>query len=138
LQLMALQGGALSVAPGDIRQISFLSLQAGGGNQDGLPSSFNDSGVLTFHALFTDGTAGVFSASVPSVSLPSVSIRKNPSTADIQFTTTTGHSYFVESSDSLTTPHWQLVGSVVQGTGTTLTVPDSQPGARRFYHVVQQ
>src|SRR5207245_504980 len=56
LQLIARQGAAFTVAPGDTRQISFLSLQAGGGNQDGLPSSLNDSGVLTFHAIFTDNT----------------------------------------------------------------------------------
>ena len=47
---------------------------AGTGNEDGRPSSFNDSGQLTFGALFTDGTSGVFVSNLVAVPEPSATV----------------------------------------------------------------
>jgi hypothetical protein len=60
LKLIAREGKPLEVAPSDFRTISSLFFYFDTGNEDGRPSSFNDSGQLAFYATFTDGSEGVF------------------------------------------------------------------------------
>ena len=136
LQPIALEGTSLPVGPGDLRQISFLSFQLGGGNQDGLPSSMNDAGVLAFHASFSDGSAGIFTAALPAV-LRIVSIQKDGTGAHINFETVLGHSYRVEFKNRLTDATWTALGSNVGGTGGIVTATDPNAGSMRFYRVVQ-
>jgi hypothetical protein len=55
----------LEVAPSDFRTVSTVTLgslqqEAGSGNEDGRPSTFNDHGQVAFLASFTDGSSGVF------------------------------------------------------------------------------
>lgn len=74
LQVIAMEGGLLNVsdipnAP-DFRVVDRLGFTDGSGNQDGLASAFNDAGELAFYASFTDGTSGVFVASVNLVPEP--------------------------------------------------------------------
>ncbi|MEM1108258.1 MAG: choice-of-anchor tandem repeat NxxGxxAF-containing protein [Planctomycetota bacterium] len=49
----------------DLRTISDLTTILTTSNGDGLPSSFNDFGQITFTLEFTDGSSGVFVANVP-------------------------------------------------------------------------
>jgi len=65
LMLIAREGDLFEVAPGDLRIISSLSLVTSSGGQDGRSSSFNDFGQLAFLANFTNGSSGVFVATVP-------------------------------------------------------------------------
>jgi uncharacterized protein YjbI with pentapeptide repeats len=60
LQLVAREGDALEVAPGDFRTISALNRTDHNANSNGWPSAFNNFGQLAFWASFTDGTQGVF------------------------------------------------------------------------------
>jgi hypothetical protein len=58
------------VGPGDLRTISLLSFPGGSGNQqDGLPLVLNDAGQILFRAAFSDGSSGIFLASVPEPSM---------------------------------------------------------------------
>ncbi len=59
-------GQFFEVAPGDVRQVAFLSLNdfyLGSGGEDGRPSSFNDLGQLVFNLNFTDGSIGTYVSS---------------------------------------------------------------------------
>lgn len=61
---IAREGGSLEVAPGDVRTISTLSILT---NENGIVNrqfAFNDFGHVVFQSVFTDGTQGVFVASV--------------------------------------------------------------------------
>ena len=64
LQLIALEGQMFDVNDDplieDLRVIGNLAFTGGSGNEDGLPSGFNDLGQLAFFAEFTDGSSGVF------------------------------------------------------------------------------
>jgi len=74
LRLIALTGDLLDVDDGsgtDFREISGLDFARGTGNEDGLPSGFNDLGQLAFLAHFTDGTSGVFVSSLVAIPEPS-------------------------------------------------------------------
>jgi hypothetical protein len=138
LQLIALESNSLSLGPGDTRQISFLSLQSGGGNQDGVASSLNDAGTVAFHAFFADNSAGVFTASFPAP-WPISSIQKVGSNIQIMFPSALNHTYQVEFKDDLTTLDWSPLGSPYNGTGSTITATDIGGGGltKRFYHVLQ-
>jgi len=78
LELITRVGDLLEVATGDFREIRDLHFVAGSGfpdnstgNQDGRPSGFNNKGLLTFAAEFTDFTSGVFVSSQVLVPEPS-------------------------------------------------------------------
>jgi hypothetical protein len=138
LQLVAREGNTLTVGPGDTRQIVFLSFQYGGGNEDGLASSLNDSGVLTFHAAFTDGSAGVFTASLGTLA-PISSIQKIGNDIQINVPTALNHTYQLGYKDNLTDQNWTPLGAPANGTGNVVTLTDIGAGSltKRFYHVVQ-
>ncbi len=74
LRLIAREGNALEVAPGDLRTIASLSFQSNAGNSDGQPSGFNDEGVLAFGASFTDGSSGIFVSRLASVPEPKLGL----------------------------------------------------------------
>ena len=65
LHLVAHTGAEFEVAPGDVRQVELIKLNAGGSSADGQLSAFNDAGQLAFGLRFTDGSEGVFVATVP-------------------------------------------------------------------------
>jgi hypothetical protein len=70
VQVIALEGGPLEVAPGDFRTINDLQIGTSGlffgdlsgtsGNSDGRSSAFNNRGQFAFYATFTDGSRGIF------------------------------------------------------------------------------
>ncbi|WP_425397365.1 DUF7453 family protein [Aeoliella sp.] len=67
LHFVARKGETIDVDDGpgvDERTIAAFGFWNGSGNEDGLRSSFNDSGQLVFSAAFTDGTGGVFVSSL--------------------------------------------------------------------------
>jgi hypothetical protein len=70
LQLIALTGDVLQVAPGDFRIISSLDFVALPGNGDGAPSGLNSAGQVSFRAAFTDGSSGAFVSNVAAVPEP--------------------------------------------------------------------
>jgi hypothetical protein len=77
LQFVIREGDVLDVdnGPGiDLRTISTLTFGSDSGNEDGMPSTFNDYGQLTFHASFIDGSDGVFVWSPVFIPEPSSSI----------------------------------------------------------------
>ena len=61
LKLIAREGDALEVAPGDIRTISTLRFDPTN-DDNGVYSGLNDQGHLTFTATFSDGSSGIFVA----------------------------------------------------------------------------
>jgi len=64
LQLVARKGGTLQVRPGDIRVITSVNLTTGSGGGNGLGRGLNDRGEVAFSATFSDGSAGIFVASL--------------------------------------------------------------------------
>ena len=64
LHLVAHSGMPFEVAPGDVRVVDLVKLSAGGSSADGQLAGLNDAGRLAFAASFTDGTEGVFVATV--------------------------------------------------------------------------
>lgn len=71
LQLVAREGGLLEVAPDDFRRVAALSSSVTGiGPSANYRGQFNNLGQLAFHAAFTDGTQGVFLASVNAIPEP--------------------------------------------------------------------
>ena len=70
LHLVARDGDQMEVSPGDIRTIASLGFQSNTGNSDGQPTGFNDAGLLTFRATFTDGTSGIFVSQISAVPEP--------------------------------------------------------------------
>jgi hypothetical protein len=65
LTLVARKGDLFDVAPGDHRTISGIGFQNLSGGEDGMPVTFNDDFTLTFQLQFTDGTGGIFTATLP-------------------------------------------------------------------------
>lgn len=71
LTLIARTGGSLAVAPDDTRTIAAISVLTGSGGEDGRDRAFNNAGQVVYGASFTDGTAGVFVASLCAADLNS-------------------------------------------------------------------
>jgi hypothetical protein len=70
------------------------------------------------------------------VLLPLISLSPTLGGWRIQFDTLAGQSYQLEYRDSLTSGEWQPLGSLLQGTGETLTYEDtSATGPSRFYRI---
>jgi len=68
--------------------------------------------------------------------LPLVSLSPTLHGRRIQFDTLAGQSYQIEYRDSLTSGDWQPLGTILQGTGETLTYEDtSVMGPSRFYRI---
>ncbi len=69
LTLVALEGDTFNVNSDplieDLRTIKHVGMLTGSGGEDGLPTSFNDNGQLTFKLIFDDGTSGIFVAAIP-------------------------------------------------------------------------
>jgi uncharacterized protein (TIGR03382 family) len=65
LCLIARTADPFTVAPGDVRTISTIGGITQSGGQDGRTSSLSDNGTLAFQLTFTDGSAGIFVATVP-------------------------------------------------------------------------
>jgi alpha-tubulin suppressor-like RCC1 family protein len=79
LQLIAREGDALEVEPGDFRRVSLLTFLVRDfiyptGNSDGRPSAFNNRGQLAFLAQFTDGSSGIFVSNAVAIPEPSTFI----------------------------------------------------------------
>ncbi|MGH0030852.1 MAG: DUF7453 family protein [Myxococcota bacterium] len=71
LFLVLREGDDLEVAPGDTRTIQGLRLRrARGAVVDGIPTPFNDARQLAFTADFTDGSSGVFVATLGPLPVP--------------------------------------------------------------------
>lgn len=77
LRLIVTKGSQLDVENGpgvDLRTVSDVSMLqpelGGAGNEDELPSAFNERGQLAFIASFTNGTSGVFVSSAVAVPEP--------------------------------------------------------------------
>jgi hypothetical protein len=64
LHLIAHTGQSVEAAPGDLRVITTLKLQAGGSSEDGFFSAFNDAGQLAFAMSFADNSEAVVLATV--------------------------------------------------------------------------
>lgn len=67
LRLFVRTGDILDVDPGigtDYRTVSFISFYNGSGGEDGRGVTWNDSGTLAFTLNFSDGTSGVFTATL--------------------------------------------------------------------------
>jgi hypothetical protein len=66
LHLIAREGNALDTGGGTSRTILSLDMFEGAAaGEDGFASAFNNAGQVAFRATFTDGSSGVFVASVP-------------------------------------------------------------------------
>jgi hypothetical protein len=68
LKLIVREGDLFDVDPGigvDNRTILSITFTKGSGGEDGRGLSFNDAGLLVFGLSFTDGSSGVFTASLP-------------------------------------------------------------------------
>lgn len=73
LTLVVRKGDLLEVAPGDFRTAAafgFGYFHPSSGGQDGRPVTFNDSFTLAFFAQFTNGTAGILTATLTAVPEP--------------------------------------------------------------------
>jgi hypothetical protein len=64
LHLIAHTGTEFEVAPGDLRTIDLIKLNAGGSSEEGQLAGFNDAGHLALSLRFTGGSEGVFVATV--------------------------------------------------------------------------
>ena len=64
LRLVAREGNAIEIAPGDFRTLSLIRFAGTSGGQDGRGVTFNDDFTLAFYAYFTDGSGGVFTATL--------------------------------------------------------------------------
>jgi hypothetical protein len=66
LLLVAREGNALDTGGGASRTILSLEMfEDAAAGEDGFASAFNNAGQVAFRATFTDGSSGVFVASVP-------------------------------------------------------------------------
>jgi hypothetical protein len=65
LSLIVRAGNAFEVAPGDVRTVSSIVFDGGSGDEDGTPAGFNDADQVAFRLDFTDGSSGIFVATVP-------------------------------------------------------------------------
>ena len=73
MHLIGRVGGELSaeyLGLGFSKTLASLSFTGGSGNEDGLPSGFNERGQVAFYATFTDGSSGVFVSNVVAVPEP--------------------------------------------------------------------
>jgi len=72
LILLAAEGAPIQVAPGDQRTVATINLiYSPSGGQDGRFMSLNDAGKVVFYATFTDGSQGIFLATIPSTPVDS-------------------------------------------------------------------
>jgi hypothetical protein len=70
LTLIAREGSPLEVSPGVTRVVSGAlrfagNFRGGSGDEDGRPNGFNDQSQIAFSASFTDGSSGIFIATLP-------------------------------------------------------------------------
>jgi hypothetical protein len=70
LYLIAREGDLFEVAPGDVRRIEELHVRESMPFRAGPPAWFAVAGYVTFSADFTDGSSGVFAATLPDVPEP--------------------------------------------------------------------
>lgn len=70
LTMIIRKGELFEVAPGDLRTVAGLSFNFNSGGEDGHRMSFNDNFALAFFATFTDGTSGIFTATLTAVPEP--------------------------------------------------------------------
>ncbi len=75
LTLVAREGQAFLVGPGDSRILEELNFTGGSGDEDGLGSGLSDNGQVVFFASFTDGSQGLFIAT-PALQLATAFSRK--------------------------------------------------------------
>lgn len=159
-QLIARSGDLFDVSndpiSSDLRTISGLVLitgsvqfpTSGSGGEDGRPRSFNDTGQLAFFATFTDGSRGIFVATIdgfsPAPFRVTITAAIAPATGnDLAWNSKPCKVYDLVSSTDLATPiaQWPVYGSYsdipATGTTTTLTALPAD-GPRRFFVVIEK
>jgi hypothetical protein len=65
LEKVVKTGDTITIAPGDVRTVSFLDLWQPGGDPDRAERAFTDSGILAFRASFTNGTSAIMTTVIP-------------------------------------------------------------------------
>jgi|GEM_PF-3605943 len=65
VEVIARTGVPLTIAPGDARTPTAIGFQGGSGGEDGRATGLSDSGVVTYRAVFSDGSYAVLTAKVP-------------------------------------------------------------------------
>jgi hypothetical protein len=104
---------------------TIADLQMGAGALDG--------NLLTFVAVFDDGTQGLYSMPVID-NLFISSISANGSGAPIKFTAPAGYSYNLQSSTDLSIPAWNPEPkSSLPGTGGVINVTNPLPAKQKYY-----
>ncbi len=71
LELIAREGDAMEVEPGDLRTIARLSFATESGGEDGRARGFNQRGQVAFGATFTDGTSAILISNRVAIPEPS-------------------------------------------------------------------
>ncbi len=90
-----------------------------------------------------DGTIDPWGGSAPtsalvSIPLPVITASRAGNVTSLQFLTESGHNYTVQYKAHLTDASWTNVGSVIAGTGSTVTVTDTATAAARYYQLSVQ
>ena len=65
LQPVLRTGQEIEVRPGDFRVLADFRFSTGSAGQDGFATVFNNSGLIAYTAMFTDGSSGGFYSTVP-------------------------------------------------------------------------
>jgi len=127
LQLNLINGFAPK--PGDRFEVLICSSQSGSfSTVDGSPV-----GDAFWVPQYTGTNVTVTLASAVSLSHPTIS----QGVLTLTFTTSTGLSYVVQTSGSLSPPNWQTF-STVPGNGSVVSVSDSTTNSQRYYRVLLQ
>jgi hypothetical protein len=148
LHLIAREGDLFDVSNDplnpDLRTISFLSLLIGSGGEDGKATSFSDAGQLAFSARFTDGSEGIFVATITTLFKLTITPAIAPATGfDFTWYSHPGKVYDLVTSTDLVTPvsEWPVHAaySDIPATGTTTTLTAVPvDGPQRFFAVIEK
>ena len=77
-------------------------------------------------------------SSLVSIPLPVITASRAGNVTSLQFLTESGHNYTVQYKAHLTDASWTNVGTVIAGTGSTVTVTDTATAAARYYQLSVQ
>jgi len=148
LYLIAREGDLFDVSNDplnpDPRTISFLSLRIGSGGEDGKATSFNDADQLAFSARFTDGSEGIFVATIATPFKITITPAIAPATGfDFTWNSRPGKVYDLVTSTDPVTPvaQWPVHASYsdIPATGTTTTLTAVPvDGPQRFFAVIEK
>jgi hypothetical protein len=128
----------------DRRMILFMSLITASGGEDGRHTSFNDTGQLAFWLRFTDGSEGIFVATIAAPFTVTITPATAPATGyDFSWYSRPGKVYDLISSTDPATPlaQWPVHTSYsdIPATGNTTTLTAVPvDGSQRFFAVVEK